>query len=240
MTFERKSAHSNVILWTGIPDCQTAHQVILQELSSFCTEFLSSAPSDDPHLNILKGNIGEFIGFCTGKWNGFASYQAFAANAFTPLSGIAKPDIDIVWLHFGDDPNNDIVVLQEIKTTGSSSLNYADRLIDDYEKLFGPDPAVTLQSRLQGIKNKIEYEHKRKDLCPRISRLGGVSPQTSLQVQLLPTLVYELTGSEPLKKMIAIRSSLCGLGWLPSSIEAWAIGLSDLNERIVKLAMGKL
>lgn len=239
MSFNGISEQPRITVWLGNPDCQSAHDAVLDELSQFCSEFLLKAPSDDARLNILKGNLGEFIGFCIGKWGALSSHRAFAANAFTPLGSISKPEIDIVWLYFGEKPSDDIGILQEVKTTASTSLSYADNLIKDYEKLFGTDPALTLQTRLQAIKNRLEYEHKRKDLCARISNLAGQSPQTSLRIQLIPTLVYEREGNNPLTRMVAIRSALCGRGWTPSSVEAWAVGLSDLNARLVRLATGK-
>jgi hypothetical protein len=239
MAFVGSNLHPQVIVWLGSPDCQAGHEAILNELAQVCNEFLTNVTQDDPNLNVIKGNLGEFIGFCLGKWNTLSQFQVFAANAFTPLSAISKPEIDIVWLYFGDTPDEDIAVLQEVKTTGQISLSYADKLMLDYDKLFGTNPALTLQTRLQAIKNKLEYEHRRKDLCKRVSQLAGNTPQTSTGIRLLPTLIYEKDGADPKTKMIAIRSALCGKGWSSSAVEAWALGLSNLNLRLIRLATGR-
>jgi len=118
-------------------------------------------------------------------------------------------------------------------------LSLADNLISDYDKLFETDPRFTLQTRLQDIKNKLEYEHKQPELCPRITELAGQSPQTSPQVQLLPTLVHERLGSDPQTKMLAIRETLSGKGWPRRAVQPWAIGLFDLNTRLLRLATGQ-
>jgi len=40
--------------------------------------------------------------------------------------------------------------------------------------------------------------------------------------------------------MHAVRTILIGRGWPPQAIESWAIGLFDLDSRLIRLAMGKL
>jgi hypothetical protein len=69
--------------------------------------------------------------------------------------------------------------------------------------------------------------------------LLGKSPQTSPKIRLRPTLVHELVGTTPHPKMTRIRNSLIGKGWTPQLIEAWAIGLTDLDDRLYRLATGK-
>jgi hypothetical protein len=93
--------------------------------------------------------------------------------------------------------------------------------------------------RLHDIKNKLEYEHKQPELCMRVAELAGQSPQTSPQVQLLQTLVHERLGSDPHTKMLAIRETLYGKGWSRRAVQPWAIGLFDLNTRLLRLAMGQ-
>ena len=46
------------------------------------------------------------------------------------------------------------MVLQEVKTTGSVGLGYADRLLDDYDKLFASNTYLSIHTRLQDIKNE--------------------------------------------------------------------------------------
>ena len=75
--------------------------------------------------------------------------EAHAANAWDPLSSISRPDIDIVWAYFGELPDGDWVALQEVKTTVTNSLSIADNLIEDYDKLFGENPKLTLRTRLE-------------------------------------------------------------------------------------------
>jgi hypothetical protein len=145
----------------------------------------------------------------------------------------------MAWIHFGETGDDDTAILQEVKTTGEPSLSLADGLISDYDKLFGTDPRFTLHMRLQGIKNAIEYEHKRPDLCPRVAELAGQSPQTSPRVLLFPTLVHERHASDPQTKMLAIRETLCGNGWARKAVQPWAIGFFDLNVRLLRLAMGQ-
>ena len=88
-------------------------------------------------------------------------------------------EIDIVWIRFGATTDDDVAVLQEVKTTGSPLLTLADSLIRDYDKLFGTDPHFTLHTRLQDIKNKLGYEHGRPELCPRMTELAGQSPHVT-------------------------------------------------------------
>jgi hypothetical protein len=167
-----KSETHGVVLWVGDPDCQAAHDATLSWLSENCPTFYRTASATD---TILKGNLGETITFCVGSWYIFngSHVHAFSANALKPLGGISKADIDIVWIHFGETGDDDMAILQEVKTTGEPSLSLADGLISDYDKLFGTDLRFTLHMRLQDIKNKIEYEHKRPDLCPPYCRAGG-------------------------------------------------------------------
>ena len=55
---------SSVLLWTGNPDCQTAHNEILTFLSENCAPFITDSKPKD---NILRGNLGETITFCLGR-----------------------------------------------------------------------------------------------------------------------------------------------------------------------------
>lgn len=227
-----------VVLWVGDPDCQAAHDAILHWLQENCPLFSTESAEDD---NILRGNLGETIAFCVGHWYVLTDTlaHAFTANALNPFRKISKPEIDIVWIRFGATTDDDVAVLQEVKTTGSPALTLADSLIGDYDKLFGTDPRFTLHTRLQDIKNKLEYEHGRPELCPRMAELAGQSPQTSPQVRLFPTLVHERHGSDPQTKMLAIRETLCGRGWARQAVQPWAIGFFDLNHRLLRLAQGR-
>ena len=80
-------------------------------------------------------------------------------------------------------------MLQEVKTTGANDLTHANRLIEDYIKLFGTDAEVTLQTRLGVAANHMEALKIESEICCRTTEIGGISPETSSRVQLVPTLV---------------------------------------------------
>ena len=177
--FARHETHG-ALLWAGDPDCQAAHEAILHWLQENCPTFCATPP-EGGNVNILRGNLGETIAFCAGYWYVFDSshIKPFTANALNPFGRISKSDIDIVWIRFGETGDDDTAFLQEVKTTGDASLSLADSLISDYDKLFDTNPQVTLHTRLQYIKNTLEFEHNQPDLCPRVAALAGQSPQTS-------------------------------------------------------------
>ena len=232
---------SGVILWSGSPDCQAAHNAILVWLQQRVASFRTFSPVPTEPDTILKGNLGETISFCVGIWNNFSGYRPFPANAFNPLGTIAKSEIYIVWVFFDKVGTNDIAVVQEVKTTSDNSFRLADKLVEDYDKLFGTAPKFTLSTRLQSIKSEVEYKLQRPDLLYRVDQLAGNSPITSPKIKLVPTLVHDRQGGNPQTKMLAVRSSLCSSskGWSSSSVTAWAIGLTDLNDRLIRLAMGQ-
>ena len=233
------SAHNGVIIWRGNPNCQAAHQAILQWLTAHCTPFLPSPPTGGPNLNVLNGNLGETMTLCVGLWRPQPHSHLVAANAFTPFSGISKPELDILWLWFGATEAEDAAYLQEVKTTTNPALHYANELVTDYDKLFGTDLSLTLHTRLQHIKNKLQYEWRLPSAyVSRVNKLAGISPNTSPKIRLVPTLVHEAQGANPLSRMSAIRGTLIGKGWPSTSVEAHAIGLTDLANRLLRLAVG--
>jgi hypothetical protein len=231
-----RTENEGVVLWTGNPTCQRAHDAILKWLGDTCGNFRTTVRRDD---NILRGNLGESIAFCVAIWNGYEGWYPFPVNAYRPFNPSSGIDIDIVWVFFAERRRGDKAVLQEVKATGEPSLNYANNLINDYEKLFGTDVNLTLQTRFQALKNQLEFTLKKPDLARRLAELPGKSPGTSPRIGLLPTLVHERNGTDPYPKMIAIRETLIGEGWSPDILEAWAIGLESLNDRLVRLATGR-
>jgi hypothetical protein len=233
-----QTTKNGIVVWIGSPNCQSAHDAILEWLKSICSDFPGAAVLDAR----LKGNLGESIGFYIGKTYEFGACRAFAANALSPFRNISQADLDIVWVLFADDPKDDIAVLQEVKTTSSSDLAYADKLTEDYAKLFGPDPRTTLHTRLQGIKARLRYEQNNLALSARIAELAsnsGQSAKTATQFLLVPTLLHERTGTDPIKKMVAVRSAITGIGWQSNYIQPYAIGLTDLDDRLLRLANEK-
>ena len=225
-----------IVLCEARPECQTGHDYLLVQLGEVAPYFLSP---EDPLTTRIKGNLGEFVSFCVGQALAFASYQPFAVNAFDPLKNISSPEIDIVWLRFSTPPGDDSILLQEVKTTGDPRLTYVSRLTADYSKLFGTDPGLTLHTRLQKIKNVLEFSMGRSDLARRVSRLAGNSPATSPRVRLIPTAVHEKVASQPITKMLAIRDTLLGMGWGADAIQPWSISLTDLDTRMDRLSHGQ-
>jgi hypothetical protein len=239
-----KTNISGVELWNGSPGCQDGHNWILEELTPKVVKFRVPPIASDDH--ILRGNLAEFVAYRLALGDLESAYHSptgakfnFPANGHAPLNTVSKTEIDIVWLFFAKSANDDILILQEVKVTGDPKLTYANELIVDYEKLFGVNPNATLQTRLQGLKSLFEDSLDLPQYARRIQLLAQATPKTSTKVRLVPTLVHEKANADPAMKMMAIRNTIAGQGWVPTSVTAWAIGLSELNDRLVRLAMGK-
>ena len=228
---------STITLWRGNPDCQAGHDYLLNELCHFVSSFL-------PPISIIstrqQGNLGEFIALCIGKEAAYIGADMFPANAFDPLQDISKSDIDIIWLYISDDnPEDDFVVIQEVKTTIVSNLNYANTLVQDYDKLFDVNPQFTLNNRLQSLKNEVEFKLQKPHLCSRINAFAGISPQSCPRVKLVPTLIHDRTVGNPSATLGLIRSSLISKHWISSNVSAWSIALYHLSSRLNRLATGQ-
>ncbi|MCY4108799.1 MAG: hypothetical protein OXG11_07205 [Chloroflexi bacterium] len=223
--------------WRGTPDDGAAHQTILTWLQNAVTAgFLDQT---QPLSQRVKGNLGEFIAYWIGKSYVFTNVAiVHTSNAWDPLSEISRPDLDIVWLYFGETEADDWAVLQEVKTTGGNSLSIADGLIKDYEKLFGENVRLTLQTRLSALKNKLD-QHGQGYLSTRVSALGGPRPSQSRGIRLAPTLVHD-AALDSSGKMIAIRQVLIGQGWSTDAVECWSVALGEIEQRLVRLARGQL
>ena len=235
--FRNKPGHSTGLLeWEGDPDDDAAHQTILGWLQQAVTAgFL---PSASPVSSRVKGNLGEFIAYRVGESFVFSNVAiAHAANAWDPLSDISRPEVDIVWLYFGSTEAGDWAALQEVKTTGAATLQLADTLIDDYEKLFGENVRLTLQTRLSALKNKLDQQGQ-GHLAPRITALGGPSPNRARGIRLIPTLLHDSAYNSSVK-MVAVRQALIGQGWSTNVVECWSIALADLGYRLSRLARGQ-
>lgn len=236
--FRNKAASgSGWQMWEGDPDDSAAHQTIRDWLQVAATA--GYLEPTEPLTNAVKGNLGEFIAYRIGQSYVFTNVEiADTANAWDPLSHISRPDVDIVWLYFGSDEAEDWAALQEVKTTGEASLSLADSLIDDYEKLFGENPRLTLQTRLGALKNKLD-QRGQGHLSPRITALGGPDPTQARGIMLVPTLLHDAANDSTVK-MAVVRQSLIGQGWSIDAIECWSIVLSDLDSRLTRLARGQL
>lgn len=242
------TSSGGVLLWRGDPKCQSGHDAMLAWLKDTVQAFLTKREADDRLLsgggkaNILRGNLGESIAFCVSHWHDRDGHWPNAVNAYRPLGPSSAIDIDILWVCFAPKAKDDYVIVQEVKTTSGLDLSYGNALLADYDKLYGTDPHLTLRSRLKPLKKQLLYQSRGadgKELSERLFALAGKSPQTSQKIRLRPTLVHELVGTTPQPKMTWIRNSLIGRGWTADSIEAWAIGLSDLDDRLHRLATGK-
>ena len=198
------------VAWEGDPNDDAAHQLILGWLQrAVAAGFLEEKGSLS---NRVKGNLGEFIAYYIGKSYVFTNVaNAYGANTWGPLSDISRPDLDIVWLHFGSTEADDWAALQEVKTTGGNSLGLADSLITDYEKLFGENLQVTLQTRLGALKNKLDQQGQ-GHLSPRVTALGGPAPNRARGIRLIPTLLHD-AAFDSSTKMAAVRQVLIGRGW---------------------------
>ena len=193
----------------------------------------------EPLSNAVKGNLGEFVAYQIGEGYVFTNVTiAHAANAWDPLAQISRPDIDIVWLHFGSTEADDWAALQEVKTTGDASLGLADRLITDYGKLFGENLRLTLQTRLGALKNKLDQQGQ-GHLSSRVTALGGPAPNRVRGIRLVPTLLHD-PAHDSFAKMAVVRQALIGQGWSTDVVECWSVALGDLDNRLTRLARGQL
>ena len=73
------TVEDGVRVWCGTPDCQAAHEALLEWLKTNCKPFrrVAEAKLDD---NILRGNVGESIALCVSLWHDCDGYRAFATN----------------------------------------------------------------------------------------------------------------------------------------------------------------
>ena len=222
--------------WQGDPDDDAAHQTILRWLQQAVTsDFLRDTVSLS---NRVKGNLGEFIAYRIGKSYVFTNVTiAHSANAWDPLSDISRPDLDIVWLHFGSSEVDDWAALQEVKTTGENSLGLANDLITDYGKLFGENLRLTLQTRLGALKNKLD-EQGQDELSSRVTALGGSAPNRARGIRLIPTLLHD-AAHDSSTKMAAVRQALIGQGWATDAVECWSVALGEIDLRLSRLARGQ-
>jgi hypothetical protein len=227
---------NQIHLWLGDPTCQGAHDALLGRLVEINSNFI---PPGAMPTDIVRGNLGEFIALRIAQKT-FSATQTFAPNAIQPLNSASISGVDLTYLMFhANDSSLDMAFIQEVKTTGQSSLAYADKLIVDYDKLFGTNVNFTLESRLQAISNSLEIERQRPDLVARVIELNGTTAQSCPRIRLIPTLVHERSGTQPVQKMIAIRQAIASKGWPSASIEAWAVALTDLDQRLIRLARGQ-
>ena len=223
------------LVWVGNPDDETAHKTILAWLKSAVTSgFIGQ---DSTISNGMKGSLGEFIAYKIGEGYVFTNGEiAITANAWAPLSDISRPDLDIVWLYFGTTAADDWAAIQEVKTTGQSSLNLADGLISDYDKLFGENLKLTLRTRLDGLKSRLE-QMQNGSQASRITALGGPDAERSRGIYVVPTLVHDAE-HDAADKLTIVRQALIGNGWAANVVQCWSVKLGGIDDRLTRLARG--
>ena len=219
----------------GDPDSNAGHRTVLVWLRRAAqSTFLKAG---QPFLPAIKGNLGEFIAYrVIDAYRYPSGALVFSANTATPLDHNSSTGVDIVWLYFGNSPNDDWAALQEVKTTGDSSLSLALELEDDYKKLFGENPRLTLQTRLGALKNELEQQNQ-GHLAKRVTGLGGPNAASCRGIELRPTLIHDAQHSAA-QRMEAVRVALVGLGWPAASVTCFTIALDDLDSRLFRLARG--
>ncbi|HXV81076.1 MAG TPA: hypothetical protein VEG60_14455, partial [Candidatus Binatia bacterium] len=205
---------TEIFLWVGDPDCLSAYCAIQKELRKHVLKWLGSSEALGPRR---EGNLGEYIAFQVASKHGLngPGYQVFLENAKAPLSNISTNGVDLTYIYLdpGGDRTKDLLYLQEVKTTKDPKLTYGDRLVDDYKKLFSLDLEFSLANRIAKAKNVLELERRKtRDVLERVEALCGISPGSCIQVRLLPTLVHERSGSDPEKRLVAVRAEIKALG----------------------------
>jgi hypothetical protein len=168
------------------------------------------------------------------------THVVHANNAFQPLQDISHAGLDVTYLYF--DPlneNNDFLYIQEVKTTADLSLGYADRLAADYRKLFEEDPQFTLNTRIQGLAAKIAWGEKQPLLADRLRNLARTEPKSCTGIKLIPTLVHERPGTDPVVKLLAVKTAISAMGWVPGQIRPWSIAFEGLIQRLTRMARGQ-
>lgn len=84
--FKRNTSDA-IHLCTGNPDCQSAHDYLLERLKATSTFVLSAA---DTITNSIRGNLGEFIAFSVCGDLSFFDFRAFP-NSSLPFPRILPP-----------------------------------------------------------------------------------------------------------------------------------------------------
>lgn len=160
--------------------------------------------------------------------------RCIAANAFHPLANISRTGIDLLWVGFAQQPNQDFVIHQEVKTTTQLDLSYASALVDDYKKSFGKNPNLTLTTHLHEVKSKLKYEWAQPELVDRVNALQAASPRDADRLTIIPTLVHDLKSEAPVPKLAGIEAELSTAGW--KQINSWAIGFDGLGTHLKSMA----
>ena len=228
-------------IWVPDPDQSTAHALLLTTLA---TTVGGNFLSPDSTLNQPQfGNLGEFLTLYVGdSCAGLPStYRCHPVNGREPLKRVSDSGVDLLWFHFDADPQDDLIVLQEVKSTRQADLRHADGLIDDYQKLFSTDPAVILSSRIGSLKLLLRVTLRKPELVARCDRFVGTEPTECRDLRLMPTLVFDTSVAmhgAAARKLSIVRTTICGDGWLDTQVQPWGICLDELEAEFEALAKG--
>lgn len=228
--------------YVGNPKCEDAYRWIREKLSDTTNDFIGKATDFNDRI---KGNLGEFVAFhiARSEVEPGTGWYIFYSNVDTPLSRISGSGLDICFLYFGADSSGaeDKLWIQEVKTTGSSSLAYATALVADYDKLRSADTSVNLQTRVRSLKARMRdiYGISDQEILDRVQLLAHPDPSKCQKVHLRPTLVHELKGADPATALAQVRSNIATQGWRLELIHPVSIGLTRLNDGFLHLAQNK-
>lgn len=224
------------------PACKDAYRWIHEKLAETTTDFIAKEKDFNERI---KGNLGEFVAFhiTRREVEPGSGWYIFYSNVDTPLSRISGAGLDICFLYLDADDTGlkDKLCIQEVKTTGSPSLEYAKALVADYDKLRSADTSVNLQTRVRSLKARMRdtYGITDQKVLDRVQLLAHPDPSKCQKVYLLPTLVHEIKGADPAKALAQVRSEISGQGWQLTLINPVSIGLTRLNDGFLHLAQNK-
>lgn len=238
MTFNH-TANGGVSLWRGHPDDNAAHAWILNWLANELVGTVFRQSGSPPISNAVRGNLGESITYKLARSSTFPPpVRAFAANALRPIRDTSAIGLDIAYVAFSERPEDDILAIQEVKTTSGYHLEYADQLISDVEKLSSSNVDLNLSARVNMIANLLDFDHNAPDLAARALALGASTPQAARQVRLIPSLVHDTNCVDPIPKLNAVTTAITAFGWSRDAISVWSIALDELDARLQRLAEG--
>jgi hypothetical protein len=191
------------------------------------------------HLSLPQvGNLGEFICLIIERAKTFSSCRFYPANGHRPLNTISNDGVDIIWLNLADDPQDDFIALQEIKTTGDPALTIHRQLVNDYKKHFGPSPAQTLATALQAVKARLVLSDRKPEWARRVTKMAGISPATVSKIHVMPSIVHDITAVNSEAVLLRVRTAIAALKWPPELIHPRSIALTDLMNRLEQLSRG--
>ena len=229
-----KTTQGSVALWRGNPNCAAGQAFVRDWLRDNTPVYpVAWVPANTR----LQGNLGECIAFICARIDRPDLNRCVAANAYQALDGISRPDIDLLWIGIAANPVDDFVIHQEVKTTTVLTLGYSSELLTDYRKSFGDNPRLTLNTHLQAVKSKAQYEWNAPDLIPRIDALQADTPANARRLTIVPTLIHDVQSVDPVPKLLAIEAALKAEGW--RAVQPWSIAFDGLANHLESMAEDK-